>query len=391
MAKKEKPIFYDLKNILEKDCVYSIIYGERSNGKTYAVCKHFLEEYEKEGKEIAIIRRFETEFVKGKGKEIFDNLIFNEIAGNQVEKIFKGKYNFIEYISGRWYLEYRKDLVSTKYIKLERTREEDELENKIGTIRAKNPFAYAFALNLETSYKSGKGYPYVKNILFDEFITRDLPLIDEFIIYQNLLSTIIRKKPDCKIFMCGNTINKYSEYFEEMGLKHIRQQKLGTIDVYQYGDSGLSVAVEFSDSPVKTKQQTKYFAFDNPRIKMITTGEWEINVYPHLPMPYTPKDIILTFYIEFYEDIVEGKIIAKEDTSFLFFHKKTTPIKEDNIRRVYSLNPNVKNNYRRNILKPINKQDSIILSYFKKDKVFYQNNEIGNIVENYLKTCLNER
>ena len=388
MAKKEKIVFYDLTNILSKDCVYSIIYGERSNGKTYAVCKHFLEEYAESKKEIAIIRRFETEFTKGKGKEIFDNLIYNEYVGNQVEVIFKGRYNFIEYISGRWYLEYRKDLVSDKYAKKERIRGEDELENKVGTIRMKNPFAYAFALNLETSYKSGKGYPYVKNILFDEFITRDLPLINEFTIFQNLLSTIIRKKEDCKIFMCGNTINKYSEYFEEMGLNHVRQQKQGTIDVYKYGDTELSVAVEFSDSPVKTKQQTKYFAFDNPKIKMITTGTWEIDIYPHLPEEFVPKDVVLTYYIEFHEDILECKIIAKKDKTFTFIHRKTTPIKEDNTRRVYSINTNVKPNYRRNILKPLSKQDSIILSYFKKDKVFYQNNEIGNIVDNYLKWCI---
>lgn len=388
MAKKEKIVFYDLSNILSKDCVYSIIYGERSNGKTYAVCKHFLEEYAESKKEIAIIRRFESEFIKGKGKEIFDNLIYNEVAGNQVEVIFKGKYNFIEYISGRWYLEYRKDLVSTKYLKKERVRQEDELENKVGTIRMKNPFAYAFALNLEPSYKSGKGYPYVKNILFDEFITRDLPLIDEFTIFQNMLSTIIRKKEDCKIFMCGNTINKYSEYFEEMGLTHVRQQKQGTIDVYHYGDSELSVAVEFSDSPVKTKQQTKYFAFDNPKIKMITSGTWEIDIYPHLPEEYVPKDIALTYYIVFHEDILECKIIVKKDKTFTFIHRKTTPIKEDNKRRVYSIETNVKPNYHKNILKPVDELDKFIRSYFIKDKVFYQSNDIGNIVDNYLKWCI---
>lgn len=388
MSKKEKIIFYDITNILSKNAVYSIIYGERSNGKTYAVCKHFLEEYAKDNKEIAIIRRFESEFIKGKGKEIFDNLIYNEVAGNQVEVIFKGKYNFIEYISGRWYLEYRKDLASSKYLKKERTREENELENKVGTIRMKNPFAYAFALNLETSYKSGKGYPYVKNILFDEFITRDLPLIDEFTIFQNLLSTIIRKKEDCKIFMCGNTINKYSEYFEEMGLHNVRKQKQGTIDLYTYGDSGLSVAVEFSDSPVKNKQQTKYFAFDNPKLKMITSGTWEIDVYPHLPESYIPKEIALTYYIEFHEDLLECKIIVKKDKTFTFIHRKTTPIKEDNKRRVYSIDTNVKPNYHKNITRPVDDLDKFIFSYFRKDKVFYQSNEIGNIVDNYLKWCI---
>ena len=59
------------------------------------------------------------------------------------------------------------------------------------------------------------------NILFDEFITRSMYLPDEFVIFTNVLSTIIRDRNNVKIFMCGNTVNKYCPYYKEMGLNNV--------------------------------------------------------------------------------------------------------------------------------------------------------------------------
>ena len=41
--------FYDLKAILSKGAQYNMIFGERSNGKTYAVLKYALEKYVNDG------------------------------------------------------------------------------------------------------------------------------------------------------------------------------------------------------------------------------------------------------------------------------------------------------------------------------------------------------
>ncbi|MGC5276152.1 hypothetical protein ACPXAM_23725, partial [Escherichia coli] len=86
-------------------------------------------------------------------------------------------------------------------------------------------------------------------------------------------------------YMLGNTVNKYCPYFAEMGLEHIPKMTQGTIDVYAYGNSDLTVAVEYCKSPdSKVKEAShKYFAFNNPKLEMITGGAWELNIYPHLP------------------------------------------------------------------------------------------------------------
>ena len=44
-------------------------------------------------------------------------------------------------------------------------------------------------------------------------------------------------------------------------------------------------------------------------------------------------------------------------------------------------------NYNRNIFKPINKIQERVLWYFKTDRVYYQNNEVGDAINNYLKIC----
>ena len=360
---KEK--FYTLDNILSHNAEYNIIYGERSNGKTTAVLRHALLDHIKSGykNQLAIIRRWEEDFKGKNGQQMFESIV----ALGWVEDFTKGKYNSIYYYSQRWYLVcYDKD------------------GNKVR--QANEPFALGFSITSEEHYKS-TSYPDITIILFDEFITRKFYLPEEFVKFQNLLSTIIRLRTNVTIFMCGNTINKYCPYFAEMGLTGIKNQKRGSIDIYVYGDNTLKVAVEYSDFPSKKKASNKYFAFDNPKLQMITHGGWEIDIYPHLPQKYKPKDVIYNFYIIFDTDMLEGKIICIDDKNFLYIHRKTTPIKEDNTQLVYQQGIDYRRNYRTNILKPYGVPDKKIYEFIKKGKVFYQDNEIGEIMNNYLKWC----
>ena len=184
-------------------------------------------------------------------------------------------------------------------------------------------------------------------------MTRGRYLVNEFILFQNLLSTIIRQRNDVTIFMCANTVNKYAcPYFTEMGLHRVKEMKQGEIDVYTYGDSGLLVAVEFSDSPSKSKPSDVYFAFNNPRLQMITGkgNVWEMDIYPHCPTKYAPRDVLFTFFILFDSEILQGEIVLKDELYFLFIHRKTTPLKDEANDLIYSQEYNARPNYRRNIL-----------------------------------------
>lgn len=363
--KKEEVKYYSLTEIKKYSAQYNVIYGERSNGKTTAVLMEGLKDHINSGyiNQTAIVRRWEEDYKGKNGQQMYEGIV----SKGWIEELTNGRFNSVWYYSQRWYL--------VKY---------DEMGER--EYAANEPFAIGFAITAEEHYKSTQ-YPYIKTILFDEFITRSYYLPDEFVKFQNLLSTIIRLRTDVTIYMCGNTINRYCPYFEEMGLKNVKNQQRGSIDLYTYGDSGLRVAVEYSDFPTKQKESNIYFAFDNPKLKMITNGGWEIDIYPHLPVRYAPKDVKYKFYIEFGEDILQGNIIFIKSDAFIYLHRKTTPIKDDNKQLVYSLESNYKNNYRINMYKPHGKIDRLILTLIGRGKVFYSTNEVGEIMRNYLQSC----
>lgn len=367
MGNKEK--FYSLNNILSKDCQYNIIFGERSNGKTFAVCEYGLTKYVESDcvEQMAVVRRWDLDFKGNNGRTMFNSLV----ATGKVEKITNGEWNDITYESGQWFL----------------SRFDDSLNKRIYDSK---PFAYAFAISLGEHYKS-TSYPNITTILFDEFLTRKSELPNEFVEFMNILSTIIRQRNNVKIFMCGNTINQYSIYYKEMGLSNVRKMKKGQIDIYTYGDSGLRVAVEYSDSPSKKKASDVYFAFENsPQLKMITQGAWELAIYPHLTQKYLPKNIAYIFFIVFEEHILQCEIISIDSDYFIYIHNKTTPIKDDNENLVYSLEYSDKVNYRRKLTKPVSSIEKKIFNLFVLDRIRYQDNEIGEIVRQYLVRCTNE-
>ena len=299
MTKKEKIKYWSIYPILSKQARYNIIYGERSNGKTYGTVEYCLEEYTKNGSEFAYIRRWDEDIVGKKGESLFNAHINNGV----IRRLTKGKWNYVVYKSRSYYL----------------ARIED---NDI----------------VEIDYK----YPNIRNIIFDEFFTRGVYLPDEFVIFQNVLSTLIRLRDDVKIFMLGNTVNKFSPYIKEMGLYKMANQKQGTIDIYEYGQTGLKVAVEFATMQTKEKKSNVYFAFENPRLNMIKNGSWEIDIYPHYPKDIYEGvnpliDVKYTFFICFEGNILQGDIIYKKvdkddkpnPSYFLFIHPKTTPIKDN--------------------------------------------------------------
>lgn len=354
--------YYSLKRILSKKADYNIIIGERSNGKTYATLLHALKEYVENKSEFAYIRRWADD-VRGKRA----SQIFGAINENgEVSKLTNGRYTTVNYYNGKFYL-------STYDSKLKKY------------VNAPSPCGYTFALTSMEHDKSAS-YPNVNTIIFDEFLTRRYYLPDEFILFMNVVSTIVRHRDNVKIFMLGNTVNKFCPYFKEMGLAKIQNMKQNTIDVYNYGDSNLTVAVEYCGNSL-IKGSNKYFAFNNPKLRMITGGEWEIDIYPHLPYKYAPKDILFTYFIKFNGDILQCEIIQKNDEIFTYIHQKTTPIKNEKTDVIFSLEYSPRGNVITNINKPSTKLESKIWWFFSKNKVFYQDNTIGEIVRNYLIQC----
>jgi len=363
MAKNDH---YSLKPILRENAQWNVIYGGRNNGKTYAVHEYAIERYYKTGEQMALIRRWNDDFVGARSVTMFANQVINGNGKNNVARITGGEWDGITNSGKRWFL----------------TRGSGD--NKVVD---EKPFCIGFSITAMEHDKS-TAYPQITTILFDEFISKTVYLQDEFSLLTNVLQTIIRDRTNVRIFMLGNTINKYCPYFNEMGLTRAKTMPEGTIDVYTYGASDMRVAVERTASRV-SKSADAYFAFDNPKLEMVRgASAWEIDIYPHCPCRFAPKDIAFIFFIRFDGELMQCEIVTLPDATFLYIHDKTTPLQNPKTDLIYDLDAaDISPNVRRNIFSCVDTIDSKIKRYFVMGKVFYQDNTVGDRIKNYMLRC----
>ena len=371
--------WFQLKPLIQKypKAKYYLFYGLRSNGKTHAALELILETHVKSGYKTqgAVLRRWDTDFKQSRAANYWGSLECDGEGKNKIKMYTEGKYDRVVYQSGRWYLAYY----------------DDELEK---VIIAPEPFCFAFALtNME--HEKGNSYPGLRNgyIFMDEFMTRKMYLPDnEFITFCQMLSTLIRGDNSIKVLMAANTVDLIGcPYFREMGLRHVKNMKPGDVEVYDYGNSGLQVVVQFCDAPLNGKPSDIYFAFDNPRLKLITTGEAEFDIYPPMYESINKSDVIFTYFIEYDGVLMQADVINKSNQTFTFIHRKTTPIKNEDTDIIFTTEANINNNYCGRLTKPINKAIKKLYWYYVANKVFYADNEIGETVARYLYWCNNNR
>ena len=290
------------------------------------------------------------------------------IANGYIKKLTDGEWTGVVYYNRSFYL----------------SRWDEDLDKDI---KADHPFCYAMAIS-EMVKNKGSSYPNVTTIIFDEFIMRSSGrsyLTDEFVLFMHTISTIVRTRDNLKIFMLGNTVNMYNPYFTEMGISKAKEMKQGDINVYQYGNSKLKVAVEYAEdlTASHTHQGDVYFAFDNPKLNMITNGAWELPVYPRPAIKFDRDDIRFRFFMICPDDnIVQGDVVEKDDNMFIHFHTKTGQIYDYDL--IYSLEFNPSKHFAINPYKGFNTVTKVISTLLTREKVSFGSNVVGEQVRNYL-------
>lgn len=245
----------ELDNI--KDVQYYIIFGERSNGKSYAVGKRILDNYFKYGHEFVICKRYAED-------------IKTSICSTMLQPLYDyilGEYGYkIKFYQGRW-LAY-----------------EDGLDGKLTECET-----IGYALNISSSDRiKGSQYPNVTTIVFEEFMSMgNMYLDDEVNKFLNVISTIVRNRTDVKIYMLGNAISKHSPYSDALGIQ-LHRMTHGEIITKEYRDSKnrrTKFAIQRTPNVdvFDTKENINgvvYNVFGNSGVgKMITSGEFETHSY----------------------------------------------------------------------------------------------------------------
>ena len=226
------------------------------------------------------------------------------------------------------------------------------------------------ALSASTHYKSTQ-YPFVKNMIFEEFVTDGLYLQNECNLLMQLVSTVFRNRKDGKVFLIGNTISRVCPYFYEWELRGIPKQKQGTIENYYhtFDDTEIKISVEFAE-----QSNIKNTMFFGKSAEQIVTGAWKSEAHPHLPKEYDKyKKLYEARYI--YKDFDFIMELLKDDKIMILFIHPNTKHREckRTVSNIYNPSPLVTSN-----LTVVTNGDKIIIDLFNKQKAVYSDNLTGS-------------
>lgn len=339
MAKK---IHYNLDNIDKLGARFNLIYGERSNGKSYQLKhKKGVEKYLKTGRRFILMRRWKEEITTEKIEQYFQDV--------DVVKLTNGKYNCITL--------YRKSLYLSIY------------DNETGKTKRFDKIGYVVALSTEQNY-AGASYLDVDDIIFEEFMSRSVYMANESNKLMNFYATVDRKRLTTRLWLVGNTISRVCPYINDWGLHSvISSQKQGTIKeiIINGNEEKIKIAIEYCKS---TGQSSGTIGTN---AEMINTGAWETAPQPHLPKSIKEYKKLYTFGFQYQNfkflcNLLQDKE-TKETVWFVFpFFKE---FKQNQI--VFSDVVKVSKYWQRDIYNISIKNDKLknLFMSFKENKIFY--------------------
>lgn len=365
--------------ILENDPLYAMVYGERSNGKSYSGAELILWDYLYNQERGVWIRKDDEAFKDPDIRNLFNPIFYegfwvdsnnnlcppNAKGAHHVDIPLEFKWQGAEYRRGGWYLYY----------------EDDKLQKRI---YSDTPFCYAKPIRVSESRKGGV-MEFVHYCVFDEFLSRNSTYIkDETILFANLVSTIVRYQKHARFILLANTVNKRSEYFKlfhikpddiEQGSIHLTKNRKGDYLAVEY--------VEHKEGLVKDSDS--YFDFlTGNRVKMIKDGSWEMADYPIMDREYKPKDVYRTFYILLDDDCVKAQVIKFDNGHYIYISENDMAV-DDNRDIIASNVFDVRRNWTQSIF--ADSRFKAIAGLFLANKVLYDTIDSGEVVNEYLKFC----
>lgn len=360
---KNKEKFYDSTDIDKTDATYRIIIGLRSNGKTYCLIRKAITTFFKEGRASAYVRRY--------GEDLKPNNIGKLLEPHKdlIRKLSKGKYNDYEFRTGIFRFIY--------------------VDSKGATKLRSNEFLYTTALaTWEHQKGSDKAPDGIKYLIFDEFLTRNRYLNNEFATFTNVISSFIRNRPGSVIYMLANTVSRFGNpYFVEMGLTDTDKMKQGEIRLYTYNNEKLTVALEYCAESEAVKDVVHYYAFDNPQLSILTNGDWEEEAYRHWKPEYwkmTDETFKFKVLLRFQCHEIVGEVHQISNSRIVFWHPLgNSKYKWTEKDTVYTDEPVIYMTWSNYLNSTRTKKQSVIHNLFVNNNDYYSDNTVGELVRSF--------
>ena len=343
-----KQIHYNIDNIDKEDANFNLIYGEKSNGKSYQVKhKKAVEHYLKTGKRFILLRRW---------KEDISNLWIEQyFADVDVAKLTNNKYNCIS--------QYRKVLYFSIY------------DVNTGKTQRVEKIGYVMSLSTE-QHMSSASFLDVDVIIFEEFMERGTYIPHEPDRLMIFYSTIDRKRGTTKLYMVGNSISRVCPYIKEWDLdtifRNLKQGEIATKEIHNE-ENVVKIAIEFCMA-----SGGKTMTIGNAS-SMIDKGSWQTFPQPRLPKSYKEYKMLFRFGFQykgfrFICEYLQDNVIHET----IFFIYPTNKEFRDNII-VFSDEIKVSSLWQRDIYNISIKNDRLknLFMNFKENKIFYSSDLCG--------------
>ena len=371
-----KIVHYSIDEIDSKGANVNLIWGERSNGKSYQV-KHkkgvipFLEDVEryydnyidkgkiikevqKSGKRFILMRRFKEEINAAWIESYFSDV--------DIESLTDGEYNMITM--------FRRELYLTYY----------DIETHKSKRGAK--IGYAVSLSTEQNYAGGS-YLVVSDIIFEEFMSRTTYLHDEPNKLLNLYSTVDRKRGTTKMWLVGNTITRVCPYIQEWGLNNIIfKQKQGEIKTLWIPTSDLDddfnpIEVKLAVEHCKSTGASSYVF--GTHAGMLNKGEWQSDPQPKLPKSYKEYKCLFRFAFHYktFTWLCEYLLDKETKDVIWFIYPYSGKLKKNII--VFSDMIKTSPYWQKDIYNPLIKNKTLIdlFKTFRENRIFYSTDLCG--------------
>ena len=338
---------------------YFTIITERASGKTTNVLLYGLVCNKLFGTVIQYIRRDDSMLAPKNANSLMETIIYN----GYVEKLTGGKYNNMIYKSRRWYY--------CRY-------EEDVLVET-----AKDPCVQCLSVDNSEVYKSSLNQPNGDFIVFDEMCSRrHLP--DEFILFCDILSTIIRSRTEgITIWMLGNTIDRYDYYFDELEIAdYMKYLQIGENALVKTS-KGTPIYIEVF-SPKKRTMKEKvnliFFGFKNSKLNAITGEDWLIVPYQHIDRCDEREIIDRSHFIVYENNLIQLDIVNSEKYGVHVIAHKSTNTEYEGIYYTTDHLKDIRYRFRYGF-SPV---DRMIWTLYDRKKFFYATNSDAAIVQKYV-------
>ena len=347
---------------------FFILMSERSSGKTTAWLLVGMIMNKLYGTTIEYIRQ-SVDMIKSTSLELF-RVIIEYDNGRYIEQLTDGEYNSI-YIFWR----------QAYYCRVD---EKGKIISK-----SEKPFLTLLSIDNSANYKSSYNAPKGDLIIFDEFLNRNGYRPNEFLNFMDLLSTIIRKRKSPIVVMLANAVDYTSPYFKEFEIsKEIKTLKTGDNKIIKT-EKGTIIYAEIigvKQTELKKEINRLFFGFNNSNLTSITGGinTWAFDSVPHYLQ--NENDIIITknIRLDCNDCYIALDLIQTEHNGIIVFAHPSTKKYDDTL---ILTNGNIDNS-NKFFGFGHGKIFDIIWRLYKQNKFFYDTNETGAIVKNYVRTAL---